>query len=215
MDQHGDADAAEVAVEQMGGVGAVLYVELERARAAGADSRTVVLVEGVSDQRAIETLASRRGRNLGTEGVAIIPIAGATNLPRFLDLLGGSNVRLTGLCDEGEEAEFRRALERAGLGSAQSRSELEGLGFFVCVRDLEDELIRSLGAEGVERVIEAQGQLRAFRSFQNQPAQRNKPVECQLWRWMGNHKIRYASRLVEALDLEMVPRPLEGVLETV
>jgi hypothetical protein len=32
---------------------------------------------------------------------------------------------------------------------------------------------------------------------------------------MGNHKIRYASLLVDALDLENVPRPLQGLLETV
>ena len=215
MNRNGDADAAEVEVEQMGGVGAVLSDQLERASAAGGESETVVLVEGVSDQRAIETLARRRGRNLVSEGVAIVPIAGATNLTRFLDLLGRYDVRLAGMCDEREETEFRHALERAGIGSAPSRSELEGLGFFVCVRDLEEELIRSLGAEGVQAVIESQGQLRAFRSFQNQPAQRHKSVERQLWRWLGNHKIRYAPLLVEALGLEMVPRPLEGVLEAV
>jgi hypothetical protein len=213
MKRNGDADATEVAVEQMGGVGAVLSVELERARAAGADSRTVVLVEGVSDQRAIETLARRRGRNLTSERVTIVPIAGATNLTRFLQLLAGYNVRLAGLCDEGEEAEFRHALEHAGLGPVSSRSDLERLGFFVCVRDLEEELIRSLGTKRLQAVIESQGQLRAFRSFQNQPAQRHKSVEGQLWRWLGNHKIRYASLLVEALDVEMVPRPLQGVLE--
>jgi hypothetical protein len=215
MNRNGDADATEVAVEKMGGVGAVLFVQLERARAAGVESETVVLVEGVSDQRAIETLARRSGRNLVSEGVAIIPTAGATNLTRFLQLLGGYNVRLAGLCDEGEEAQFRQALEQAGLGSVSSRSDLERLGFFVCVRDLEEELIRSLGADGVQAVIESQGQQRAFRSFQNQPAQRHKSVEGQLWRWLGNHKIRYASLLVEALDVEMVPRPLQGVLETV
>jgi hypothetical protein len=215
MNRNGDADVTEVAVEKMGGVGAVLSDQLEQAHAAGTNSRTVVLVEGASDQRAIETLARRRGRNLGTEGVAIIPIAGATNLTRFLELLGGYSVTLAGMCDEGEEGAFRHALEQADLGSAPSRTDLERLGFFVCVRDLEDELIRSLGADRVQAVIEVQGQLRPFRSFQNQPAQRHKPIESQLWRWMGNHKIRYASLLVDALDLENVPRPLQGLLETV
>ena len=215
MTMNQDGDTAEVAVEQMGGMGAVLSDQLERAHAAGGESETVVLVEGVSDQRAIETLARRRGRNLVTEGVAIIPIAGATNLTRFLQLLGRYKVRLAGLCDEGEEAAFRQALGQAGLGSVSSRSDLERLGFFVCVRDLEEELIRSLGAESMQAVIESQGQLRAFRSFQNQPAQRHKTIERQLWRWLGNHKIRYASLLVAALDLEMVPGPLEGVLEAV
>jgi len=39
--------------------------------------RAVVLVEGVSDQRALTTLATRRGRDLDTEGVSVVPIGGA------------------------------------------------------------------------------------------------------------------------------------------
>ena len=37
----------------------------------------VILVEGVSDQRALEALAARHGRDLEAEGVAIVPIGGA------------------------------------------------------------------------------------------------------------------------------------------
>ncbi|MGH3649873.1 MAG: TOPRIM nucleotidyl transferase/hydrolase domain-containing protein [Acidimicrobiia bacterium] len=203
--------------ERMGGTGAVLAMEMERARAAGSASRTVVLVEGVSDQRAIETLARRRGRELGGEGVDIVPTAGATNIGRFLDLLGpgGYDVPLAGLCDEGEAPDFRSALEHAGLGVHLSRADMEGLGFYVCVRDLEEELIRALGADVMEGLIAEQGQLRRFRSFQNQPAQRHKTIERQLWRWLGNHKIRYAPLMVEALDLGEVPPPLEGVLASI
>lgn len=36
--------------------------------------------------------------------------------------------------------------------------------------------------------------------------------EEQLWRFLWNRKIRYAPLLVGALDLERVPRPLDGVL---
>ena len=45
-------------------------------------------------------------------------------LDHFLDLLlgpGRAAVRLAGLCDAAEEGYFRRALERAGLGSRLSR----------------------------------------------------------------------------------------------
>jgi len=73
---------------------------------------------------------------------------------------------------EAEEGHFRRALERAGLGSRLSRAGLEALGFYVCTDDLEDELIRALRVASVERVIEAQGEIRSFRVFQKQPAQR-------------------------------------------
>ncbi len=41
------------------------------------NARAVVLVEGISDQRAVATLAQRRGRDLEAEGVSILPIGGA------------------------------------------------------------------------------------------------------------------------------------------
>jgi hypothetical protein len=176
-----------------------------------------VLVEGVSDQQAVETLAARRGRDLDAEGVSVLAIGGAQSIARFLERFGplGLDVRLTGLCDAAEEGEFRRALERAGLGSDLTRDDLEQLGFYVCTADLESELIRALGTDAVERVVEAQGDLGSFRTLQKQPQWQGRPVEEQLRRFMGSggrRKIRYARYLVEALDLDDVPRPLDLVL---
>lgn len=193
------------------------FHRVAHALAAGIDSRAVVLVEGISDQHALETLAQRRGRNLDAEGISIVPIGGATNIGHFLDLLGPRSygVRLAGLCDAAEERNFRRGLERAGLGSNLTRADMESVGFYVCVEDLEDELIRSLGAAAVQRVVEAQGDLGSFRIMQRQPAQRGRTIEEQLRRFMGTRggrKIHYASLLVDALDLTQVPRPLVGVL---
>ncbi|MGI8563940.1 MAG: TOPRIM nucleotidyl transferase/hydrolase domain-containing protein [Candidatus Dormibacter sp.] len=180
-------------------------------------ARAVVLVEGISDQLALEALAERRGRNLEAEGISIVPIGGATTIGRFLDLFGprGLHLRLAGLCDAGEEGAFKRGLERAGLGANLSRAEMESLGFYVCVADLEDELIRSLGAGAVEQAIDAQGDLESFRTFQKQPAWRGRTNEEQLRRFMGTRggrKIRSAALLVDALDLARVPRPLDRVL---
>jgi len=179
--------------------------------------RAVVLVEGVSDQHALEALAHRRGRNLDTEGIAIVPIGGTKNIGTFLYRFGpqGLDVRLAGLCDAAEEGDFRRALERAGLGSSLTRADMERLGFYVCVADLEDELIRSLGAVAVEKVLDAQGDLASFRSFQRQPAWRGRTTEDQLRRFLGTQggrKIQSAALLVDALDLTQVPRPLDLVL---
>jgi hypothetical protein len=179
--------------------------------------RAVVLVEGTSDQHALEALAERRGRNLGAERVAIVPLGGAQAIGRFLDRFGplGLDLELAGLCDAREEGEFRRALERAGFGSDLTRSEMERLGFYVCDADLEDELIRALGVESVQRVVEAQGDLGSFRTLQKQPAWQGRPADEQLRRFMGSggkRKIRYARLLVEALDLARVPRPLDRVL---
>lgn len=176
--------------------------------------RAVVLVEGISDQRALEALAERRGRNLGEEGVSVVPMGGAQAIGSFLDRFGpnGLNVKLAGLCDAPEEPNFKRGLERVGLGSGLTRVDMERLGFYVCVADLEDELIRSLGAAVVEEIAAIQGELGSFRTFQKQPAQQGKTIEQQLRRWLGNRKIRYARLLVDALDLTQVPRPLDSVL---
>jgi len=184
------------------------------------DVRAVVLVEGASDKVALETLAERRGRNLEAEAVSVVPIGGAQAIRRFLDQFGpgGLGVRIAGLCDAGEETDFRRALEQAGLGSDLTRAEMETLGFYVCVADLEDELIRALGTASVERVVDAHGDLRAFRTLQKQPGWKGRRTEEQLRRFMGSggrRKIRYASLLVEELDLARVPRPLELVLSHV
>jgi len=188
----------------------------ERALARAADARAVVLVEGYSDQIAVETLAARSDRDLETERVRVIPIGGAQAIARFLTRFTGA--QLAGLCDVGEEEVFRRGLERAGYGSDLSRAEMERLGFFVCVVDLEDELIRALTPSGVEAVLEEHGDLGPFRTFQKQPAWRGQSLAAQLRRFMGSadrRKLRYAKNLVEALDVAQVPRPLAGVLASI
>ncbi len=180
-------------------------------------ARTVVLVEGISDRLAVEELARRCGRDLAAEGVAVTAIGGSKNAGTFLERFGpaGMGLRLAGLCDAAEESDFRRGLERAGLGADLSRTDMERRGFYVCVADLEDELIRALGVEAVEACLESQGELAAFRSMQRQPAWRGRSGEAQLRRFMGTRggrKIRAAPLLVGALDLDRVPRPLERLL---
>jgi predicted ATP-dependent endonuclease of OLD family len=190
-------------------------MELDAAAVAG--SRAVVLVEGMSDKAALETLAERRGQALHREGIVIAAMGGATNISHFLALLGpgGLDLRLAGLCDADEEPFFATALERAGLGSGLSRAAMEALGFYVCAADLEDELIRAVGPAAVEEIIRAQGEIGAFRTFQKQPAQQGRSEERQLRRFMGTQsgrKKRYARLLAGALDLASVPRALDGVL---
>jgi OLD-like protein len=162
---------------------------------------TVVLVEGVSDQVAVETLAVRTGRDLAAEGVSVLPMGGATNIAAFIEQLRltDRDVRMVGLCDEREERYFRRQLEHV----------------CVCVADLEDELIRALGTAAVERVIDDQGELGSLRIMQKQPDQQGRTVEQQLRRFMGTRsgrKIHYARVLVQALELSRVPRPLQQLL---
>jgi hypothetical protein len=178
------------------------------------EPRSVLLVEGRSDAYALAALARRRGLDLLAEGVEVVAMGGATNIGHFIGRYG-PGVRLGGLCDANEEPFFRRALERAGHGEDLYRGGLAALGFYLCHADLEDELIRALGAAGMERVIDAQGDLRAWRTFRNQPFQRERPVQAQLRRFVGTtsgRKWTYAGPMVDALDLDRVPPPLDAVL---
>ena len=165
--------------------------------------KAVVLVEGESDRIAVETLAARRGRDLAAEGVAVVPVGGAHALDRKLRTLELRTQRVAGLYDRGEEAAVRRALDRAGVTSR---------GFYACAPDLEGELVRALGPERMLRLVEERGQLVAFRTYQRQPEKRSLPLEAQLHGWLHNWKVRYAAALVDALDLDRVPPPLDAVL---
>ncbi|MFH8987829.1 TOPRIM nucleotidyl transferase/hydrolase domain-containing protein [Streptomyces sp. NPDC017940] len=173
--------------------------------------RTVVLVEGPSDVAAVGALAARRGRDLADEGVCVLSMGGAMSAARFARILGppGLGLRLTGLCDEAERRYYARGLERAGAAEQE---------FFVCAADLEDELIRALGVARVEELVGAEGDLRALRTFQRQPAQQDRTPHQQLRRFLGTkkgRKISYGRVLVEALDPDRVPAPLDDLLAAV
>src|SRR5581483_5724814 len=49
-------------------------------------ARSVILVEGMSDQIALEVIAERQGRNLDAEGVSIVPMGGVPSAGSFLRL---------------------------------------------------------------------------------------------------------------------------------
>ncbi len=194
----------------------------ERALARIAEPAAVVLVEGVSDQIAVETLAALRGRDLGHERVVVLPVGGAHAIGRAVARLRQENAaaRLAGLYDVGEEQAVRRGLGAVGLaGADMAVLGLEGIDFFACVRDLEDELLRAVGMGEVEALFDSQGDLAAFRALQGQPAWRDRDVAEQAWRFVGSgarRKLRYARLLVEAAAArDRVPRPLESVLRAV
>jgi hypothetical protein len=170
--------------------------------------RAVVLLEGPSDAAAVSALAASRGRDLAAEGVCVLPMGGAMSVGRFARLLGpaGLGLRLTGLCDEAERRFYARGLEQPGAEQQE---------FFVCAADLEDELIRALGPARVEELVRAEGDLRALQTFLRQPAQRGRTAQQQLRRFLGTkkgRKIRYGHVLVEALDPDGVPAPLDDLL---
>jgi len=158
----------------------------------------VVLVEGITDRIALEAVARRL--RLDLRDVQIVPIGGAQAVRRAAAQY--ESEQLVGLCDAGEERWFRRVL-------ADST--------YVCVKDLEDELIRALGPGRVQEVVAEHGELETFRNFQNQLFWRGRPVESQLRRWLqnGGRHHRYPPLLIEAMEPEEIPRPLAEVLGAV
>jgi hypothetical protein len=201
-----------------GPAAATAATSLALAKADGAHA--VVLVEGISDQIAMETLAARRGRDLNAERIVVVPVGGAHATAKYLRRFGpgGAGARMAGLCDAGEEDILKGGFALAGLGSPRSRADLARMGFHVCVADLEDELIRAAGLRLVEQLLDAQGDLGSFRTMQRQPAWRDRRSEEQVRRFLGagsDRKLRYARLIVGAVDLARIPEPLDAVLADV
>ena len=183
-------------------------------KSAAADA---VLVEGISDQAAVETLAVRRGRNLGAEGVVVVPVGGAHAVTRYLMQLGPcrSRAEAGGPMRSGRGGRGPAWSSPAGIGVPRTRDDMERLGFYVCVDDLEDELIRAIGTGLVEALIDSQGDVGSFRSLQRQPQWRGQPAAAQLRRSLGSgarRKLRYARLLAGAVDLDRLPHPLDALL---
>lgn len=187
---------------------------------AAEEARAVVLVEGISDQIAVETLARCQGLDLRSAGVVVVPMGGAYGVRRFLDRFGSdrAGLHVTGLYDAAEEGIFERALTSAGYGSPQGRGDLEALGFFVCDSDLEEELIRAAGLDSIELLLESQGDLGSFRTLQKQAEWRSRDFTAQMRRYLGagaRRKSRYARLLIESLEVGAAPPPLQHVLDRV
>lgn len=182
--------------------------------------RTIVLVEGVTDELALTLAARRLGRDLKVEGVSVVPIHGAHAISRYLRQLAAEEpgAKLAGLYDTGEEKVVRAALERAGHGPNLDRSQLEGVGFFACVADLEDELIRAAGQTDISRLIEREGDAQSWRAFRNQHAWNGRPMDQQFRRFIrsvSERNSRYIRAIVETIDPPRLPRPLRLLLDYV
>lgn len=176
-----------------------------------------MLVEGDSDRVALLTLAERYGRDLAADGVSVVAMGGITNTRSFASRYGphGLGLPIVGLYDAPDEDKLRGGLAAAGLADAMEPEGLTRLGFYKCSADLEDELIRALGVEAVEGVIEAAGETRSLQLLAGMPVQRGWTREAVLRRFLGvrsGRKARYAALLVEALELERVPEPLAAVV---
>jgi hypothetical protein len=160
------------------------------------------------------------GRDLGAEGVSIVPTNGAHAISRFLRQLAAEKpgAKLAGLYDAGEEEVIRAALERAGYGPNLDRSRLEGFGFFACIVDLEDELIRAAGETNLAKLIEREGDAQPWHGFRQQHAWHGRPIDQQFRRFIrsvSERNSRYIRAIVETIDPSRLPRPLRLLLDYV
>lgn len=180
--------------------------------------RTIVLVEGVTDELALTLAARRSGRDLEAEGVSVVPLNGVHAISGFLRRLAAEEPRanLAGLYDEGEEEVIRAALERAGYGPGLDRSGLERVGFFACSADLEAELVRAAGEVVLSRLIELEGDAQPWRTFRKQYAWQGRPADHQFRRFIrsqSGRNSRYIRAIVETIDPSELPRPLRLLLD--
>lgn len=171
-----------------------------------AEATTVVLVEGISDQIAVDALARRSGRSLEDEGIVVVPVGGAHAVASQLTDLDLARVDVSALCDRNEAPIVVGAFEGAGL---------EARSVFVCDPDLEGELIRAVGKARLEGLMEERGELASFRTMGKQPAWRGRPFDARAHRWIRSYARRssvYARVLVDAAADDRIPEPLEALL---
>ena len=168
------------------------------------------LVEGISDQRALEALATRRGRDLEAEACRSCRSAART---RSAPPSSGSATRAGREARRplrrGRGACIQRGLERAGLGT-DLHTRGHGGARFLRLRQRPRARARAGARRRRSRADHRAGKASSddSRTFQKQVAKREpRPWSEQLWRFMWNRKIRYAPLLVEALDLDQRASP--------
>ncbi|MEM7096074.1 MAG: TOPRIM nucleotidyl transferase/hydrolase domain-containing protein [Actinomycetota bacterium] len=188
------------------GVGAT-----ERAAAAGLiaaeGADVVVLVEGVSDQVAVEATAARMGHRLAEEAIVVLPVGGAHGVGRIIERLLPGGTALVALCDRSERVDVVDAFETRGL---------PGASVFNCDPDLEAELIVACGESQLVTLLDERGDLASFRTMQKQPAWRDRPFDEQMHRWIRAKARRstvFARVLLEECDADRLPRPLVGCVD--
>jgi len=178
----------------------------------------VVLVEGRSDVAAVQALLDRAATPVPPDGyeLELVAMGGATNLGHALDALDIRTVeRVLGLCDAGEAPLTARMLQRRGV-PVTGPDDLPRFGFQVCVADLEEELIRTVGVENVLALLDDLGLAGRFERFRTQPAWQGRATAAQLRRFAGSasgRKELLAGAMAAAAPAP--PPPLAALLDDI
>jgi hypothetical protein len=185
-------------------------------------ARVVVLLEGRSDVAAVRVLLRTAGLdgNGHAHDVELVDMGGVTNVRHHLVRLvagapgTGATSRVLALGDVAEAPFLARALAVVGRPVGDLR-DMAALGFHVCDRDLEDELVRALGPARVQEVLAGLGLQERFLAFRQQRAWRGRPVHDQLRRFAGTtsgRKLLVAQALAEAVEPAGAPPPLAALV---
>ncbi len=197
--------------------------------AAMSTQRLVVLLEGRSDVAAVCALLRQRTPAVTSTRLDLVDMGGVTNVRRHLAALTNGSAassghddgrppppvrRVLGVCDAGEASFFARALRSVGH-PVSSVQDMAALGFHVCDQDLEDELIRALGADRVIDVLADLDLMDRFATFRRQPTWAGRPVTDQLRRFAGTtsgRKALVAGALAASMAPDQVPPPLAALV---
>ncbi len=176
-------------------------------------AKRIVFVEGVADRLALTTLASKTGRHLDPLGISIVALNGADTLRAFLRLFGppGFDVPVCGLCDLDHQSAWSKALENVGFGVNLTGAQMKTCGFFVANRDLEDELIKVIGAPECLKAIDEAGYKNGFETFCKQDTYKAMSLVVQLRNFFHKRNVLFAPILASKINTP-ITGPLEEVL---
>lgn len=115
-------------------------------------ARAIILVEGVTDQAIVKTVAEKLRHDLDRLGITVVALDGAGGFKMALRLFGsnGFHVPHWGLVDAREASDVASYL-------GVSEAVLDDHGFVVCVEDLEDECVKNLGRRRHAELLCASG----------------------------------------------------------
>lgn len=104
-------------------------------------SRSLILVEGPSEEIITRRVAELRGINLDREDISIVSLGAANNFPNAYNLFGpnGFNIAVSSLVDK---AEAHLLASTLGVNEDQLATN----NVVICDADLENEYIRALGS---------------------------------------------------------------------
>ena len=165
-------------------------------------ARGVILVEGISDETLLRTIAQLKEVDLDREGLSVVSLGGANNFTNAYRLFGrdGFGIPVAALVDEAEAGQPAEAL---GI----DRADLERSGVFVATPDLEGEYCAALGAS---RTLDALTRSGLFTEAQILAATKGSDIrdipEDDVWQFCRSKKRKTMAAIAisEALCVEDV-----------